>query len=255
MTAPATLPPTTRRPRRGPDSPAAPAPAAPADAEPLGVDEFLRRYENHPDAARIELVRGKVRRKMPVRQTRHSLPNNFLSMWVGVYHAATPGTEPGENGTCRLSPIDAPQPDSFLRIHEDAGGRTRLTADDYVDGGPELVCEIAASSAATDAGEKREAYRLAGVPEVLIWRTEGVVLDWCVLRGEGAAARYEPLPADEGPDGGVLRSEVFPGLWLDRAALLRGDAAGVLACLNAGLAAPEHVAFANDLAARLDAAG
>ena len=245
MTAPATLPPPTRRERR-PNPPVDPPFPSP-DPGPLGVDEFLRRYENQPDAARIELVRGKVRRKVPVRHTRHSLPSNALSMWVGVYHAHTPGTEPGENGTCRLSEIDAPQPDAFLRIHEDAGGRTRLTADDYIEGGPELVGEVAASSAATDAGEKREAYRLAGVPEVLIWRTEDAALDWFILRGEGAAARYEDLPAD----GDLLKSEAFPGLWLDRAALLRGDAAGVLATLQRGLASPEHAAFAAGLAAKL----
>ena len=243
MTAPATRPAPACRPRRLPDPP---IPAA--DAGPLGVGEFLRRYENHPDAARIELVRGKVRRKVPVRHTRHAAPNNALAMWTGVYHAHTPGTEPGENGTCLLSETDAPQPDSFLRIVEAAGGRTRLTADDYIEGGPELVCEIAASSAATDAGEKREAYRLAGVPEVLIWRTEDAALDWFALRGEGPAARYEDLPAD----GDVLKSEAFPGLWLDRAALLRGDAAGVLAALNAGLASPEHAAFAAALSAKLN---
>ena len=250
MTAPATLPPPPRRPRRD----AAPPSRSEAGA-PLGVDEFLRRYENHPDAARIELVRGKVRRKMPVRHTRHSLPNNFLGGCLFTYHASTPGTEPGENGTCRLSPIDAPQPDAFLRIHEDAGGRTRLTADDYIEGGPELVCEVAASSAATDAGEKREAYRLAGVPEVMIWRTGDAALDWFALRGEGAAARYEALTANgDGPGGDILKSEAFPGLWLDRAALLRGDAAAVLATLNAGLASPEHAAFAADLAGKLAAA-
>ena len=245
MTAPAALPPPTRR-ERQPDIPADP-PFRPADPAPLNVDEFLRRYEHHPDAARIELVRGKVRRKMPVRQALHSLPDNFLSGCLFLYHAHTPGTEPGQNGTCRLSEIDAPQPDSFLRIHEDAGGRTRLTADDYIEGGPELVGEVAASSAATDAGEKREAYRLAGVPEVLIWRTEDAALDWSALRGEGAAARYEPLPAD----GDVFKSEVFPGLWLDRAALLRGDAAAMLATLHAGLASPEHAAFAAGLAEKL----
>ena len=251
MTAPATLPPPTRRPRQAPDPP-----APPDRGQPLGVDEFLRRYEHHPDAARLELVRGKVRRKMPVRHTRHSQPNNFLGGCLFNYHAATPGTDPGENGTCRLGPIDAPQPDSFLRIHEEAGGRTRLTADDYIEGGPELVCEIAASSAAADAGQKREAYRLAGVPEVVIWRTEDAALDWFVLRGQGAAARYEDLPADGGePGGDVLKSEAFPGLWLDRDALLRGDAAGVLATLQRGLASPEHAAFAAELAGKLAAAG
>jgi hypothetical protein len=62
-------------------------------------------------------------------------------------------------------------------------------------------------------------------------------VDWFVLR-EG---RYEPLAA--APDGS-LRSTVFPGLWLDPAALLRGDLASVLALVQQGLASPEHAEFA-----------
>jgi hypothetical protein len=42
---------------------------------------------------------------------------------------------------------------------------------------------------------------------------------------------------------GVLRSEVFPGLWLDTAALLRGDMAAVLATVQQGLASPDHETF------------
>jgi hypothetical protein len=43
--------------------------------------------------------------------------------------------------------------------------------------------------------------------------------------------------------GGVLKSAVFPGLWLDAPALLRGDKAAVLATLRQGLDSPEHRAF------------
>ena len=56
---------------------------------------------------------------------------------------------------------------------------------------------------------------------------------------------------------GLYRSKVFPGLWLDPAALLRGDLAGVLATLDRGLASPEHAAFVAklaDKAARADRA-
>jgi hypothetical protein len=50
----------------------------------------------------------------------------------------------------------------------------------------------------------------------------------------------EELPP--GPDG-IYRSEVFPGLWLDPAALLRHDGPRVLEVLRQGLATPEHGAF------------
>ena len=41
---------------------------------------------------------------------------------------------------------------------------------------------------------------------------------------------------------------VYPGLWLDPAALLRGDLARVLAIVQQGLIAPEHADFVSRLA-------
>ena len=68
------------------------------------------------------------------------------------------------------------------------------------------------------------------------WLSCDEAIDWFVWR-EG---RYDRLPA--GPDG-VIRSEVLPGLWLDAAALLRGDLPRVHAVLHQGLAHPDHAAF------------
>ncbi len=51
---------------------------------------------------------------------------------------------------------------------------------------------------------------------------------------------YESLLPD---DNGVLRSEVFPGLWLPVDALWAGDLALMLAVLQQGLASPEHAAY------------
>jgi hypothetical protein len=52
------------------------------------------------------------------------------------------------------------------------------------------------------------------------------------------------LPLD---DTGIYRSEVFPGLWLDPSALLRGDTPSVQTTLQRGLASQEH----SDFVARL----
>ena len=41
----------------------------------------------------------------------------------------------------------------------------------------------------------------------------------------------------------MLQRGVFPGLWLDAAALLRGDMKQMLAALRHGLDSPEHSAF------------
>ena len=120
-----------------------------------------------------------------------------------------------------------PQPDAYLMIEPERGGQARISEDDYVEGAPELVAEIAASSVSYDLGKKLHAYRRNGVKEYIVWRVQDREIDWFVLR-EG---RYEPLAP--GPDG-VLRSEAFPGLWLDPAALLRGDLAAVLATVRQG---------------------
>jgi len=44
-------------------------------------------------------------------------------------------------------------------------------------------------------------------------------------------------------------SETFPGLWLDPAALIRGDLAAVHQAMQPGLATPEHAAFIDRLRA------
>ena len=51
-------------------------------------------------------------------------------------------------------------------------------------------------------------------------------------------------------DDGLVRSQVFPGLWLDVPALLRGDLAAVLSTLQRGLATSEHGEFVKRLSER-----
>jgi Uma2 family endonuclease len=124
-----------------------------------------------------------------------------------------------------------PQPDLLLRIV--SGGQSRVSSDGFIEGAPELVAEIASSSAAYDLHQKLTVYRRHGVREYIVWRVLEHGIDWFVLRD----GRYEPLHTDESS---VLRSEVFPGLWLDAAALIRGDMATVLKVLGEGLASHEH---------------
>jgi Uma2 family endonuclease len=113
---------------------------------------------------------------------------------------------------------------------------TRIDEDGYVEGGPELAVEVAASTSSVDRNAKLRAYQRNGVREYVIWRTEDGQIDWFVLRGDDS----EPLAP--GPDG-ILRSEVFPGLWLDAAAMLRRDMPRVLAVLQQGLASQPHADF------------
>ena len=83
-------------------------------------------------------------------------------------------------------------------------------------------------------------YRRHGVRECLIWRVPDREIDWFVLRGD----QYERL--SPGTDS-VYRSEVLPGLWLDAAALVRGDLAAVSRVAQQGLASPDHTAFVRRL--------
>jgi len=173
-----------------------------------------------------------------VRIQSHGLPHGVLVTWAGIYHAHTPGVVLGDNSTVRLDMDSEPQPDVCLMIGQ--GGQARVDEDGYVEAAPEFAAEVAASSASYDLGTKLNAYCCNGVREYLVWRVLDTAIDWFVLR-EG---RYELLPA--GADG-VIRSEIFPGLWLDGAALLGGDLPRVHAVLYEGLASPAHAEFVNRL--------
>ncbi len=203
--------------------------------------EFERRYHALPRVKKAELIEGKVYMPSPVRRKNHSIPDNTLAGWLFTYRAATLGVSSANNGTVRLDETNEPQPDADLRIEERCGGQSKVSEDDYLEGAPELVVEIAACSAAYDLREKLNAYQRNGVREYIVWATFDQQVHWFNLSA-GAEAR---LPADEH---GVVRSQVFPGLWLNVPALLRDDPASVLNTLQQGLASAEHQAFVQRLA-------
>jgi Uma2 family endonuclease len=212
----------------------------------LSRAEFRRRYEAHPEIKKAELIEGRVYVPSPVRHRPHGRPHRDLVTWLGVYNASTPGVDGSDNGTVQLDYENEPQPDTFLRLEPKHGGKSHVTEDDYIEGPPELVVEVAASSAAYDLHEKRRSYQRSGIQEYLVAQVYEQRVDWFVLR-EGV---YEPLAPDEH---GVLRSEVFPGLWLQPAALWAADIAGLLKVLQEGLASPEHAAFVERLQAAAEA--
>jgi len=205
--------------------------------------EFERRYEAMSHLKKAELIEGVV--YLPGRSSQQfGGPRFDLIGWLGAYKSATPGLQGGDNGIIRLDLENEPQPDAFLRIRPEYGGQSRHSGK-YVGGAPELVAEVAASSASYDLHDKLRAYQRNGVVEYLVWRVWDRAIDWFALR-EG---RYALLPLT--PES-HYRSEVFPGLWLDPAALLRGDLAQVMAVLQQRLASAEHGDFVRRLR---DAAG
>ena len=202
----------------------------------LARDEFERRYDAMPGLKKAELIEGVVYMPSPVRLRRHGQPHFHLVGWLATYTAATPGAMGGDNSTARLDRTNDSQPDAVLLIDPARGGQARISIDDYIEAAPELVAEIAASTASYDLHTKLDVYCRNGVREYVVWRVLDGQIDWFVLR-QGQYQRLVP-----GSDG-LLCSEVFPGLWLDPAALLRGDLAGVLAVLQRGIASAAHAAF------------
>ena len=178
----------------------------------------------------------------PVFEEHHGLPQSDLIAWLGVYRAATPGLIGADNTSVRMDLRNMPQPDVYLRIFETHGGRSRRSPEGYLDGPPELVAEIAASSGRRDLNTKLKVYQRNGVQEYIVWRTKDRAIDWFALRG----GRYETLPTSADA---IYRSEVFPGLWLDATALIHGDLAAVLAVVQQGTASPEHADFVRRLQA------
>ena len=217
-----------------------PAPPPLTTGDRLSRAEFERRYRAHPEIKKAELIEGVVYVSSPVRFEQHARPHGSIIGWLALYCSATPGVTLGDNATVRLDFENEVQPDALLRLDPRHGGRSHVSASDYLEGSPELVVEIAASSVAYDLYDKRRVYARNGVREYVALQVYEQRVDWFALR-EGV---YESLI----PDGeGVIRSEVFPGLWLQPDALVAGDLAEVLRVLQVGLASAEHAEFAASL--------
>lgn len=207
----------------------------------LTAEEFLRRYEEMPEIKKAELIEGVVYMPSPVSLEDHGAPHFDLIGVLAYYRAFTPGVQGADNATVCLDPDNVPQPDIFLRILPEYGGQSSMRGK-YVEGAPELIAEIAASSASYDLHDKLKSYRRNGVLEYVIWRVFDKTVDWFILR-EG---RYVPLPLSSD---GFYRSTVFPGLWLDPVALVKGDARRLFQIIQDGIGSPEHADFVRNLAA------
>jgi len=188
--------------------------------------EFERRYQAMPHLKKAELIEGVVYVASPVRVYHHGYPHSCIIGWLLTYSATTPGTMVCDNTTVRLDADNEPQPDAILRWEE--GGQSRISEDDYIEGAPELIVEIAASTASYDLHDKLRVYRRNGVREYVVWLTQERQLHWYVWE----AGEYR----QQEPDGaGLLHSVGFPGLVLAVEALLAGNMAVVLQQLHQGM--------------------
>lgn len=199
----------------------------------LSRAEFERRYLAHPEIKKAELIEGVVYVASPLRVRQHGVPHGYIITWLGNYVAANPGANLADNATLRLDLDNEPQPDVSVWLD---GGNAFVDDDDYLHGAPELIVEVAGSSAAIDLSDKLRAYRRNGVQEYLVLLTHEQATRWYRFQ-TGETEQLQP-DADS-----ILRSQVLPGLWLAAERFWQGDLAGVLAALNQGLATPEHAAF------------
>jgi Uma2 family endonuclease len=202
--------------------------------------EFERRYAAAPQIKKAELIEGIVYVASPLRHEQHGKPHSRVMTWLGVYQAMTPGVDLSDAPTVRLDLDNEPQPDAVLFIESSVGGQTQLSSDGYIEGSPELIVEIAASSAAIDRGSKKQVYRRNGVLEYVIWQSYENQIEWFYLT-DGDYRLLSP-----GVDG-IIRSQVFPGLWLAVEALLNNEMARVLEVLQLGLDSAEHEEFVEQL--------
>jgi Uma2 family endonuclease len=191
------------------------------NGDTLTREEFHRRYEASPDIKKAELIDGIVYLASPV-SIHHSKPHARLTGWLVAYAARHDGTEVHDNPTLVLSGANEPQPDLVLRR---LSGASMVNNNDYLEGGPELVVEIAATSASLDLNAKLRTYERAGIPEYLVWRTLEDVVEWFALEN----GSYKPLKP--GSDG-ILESRQFPGLRLSVDVLLDGSLRDLLALVR-----------------------
>ncbi len=201
----------------------------------LTAEEFERRYDAMPDLKKAELINGVVYLSGPVSLEDHGGPHFDTVGWLGVYCVATPGVSGGNNTTLRLPLNNRPQPDVCLIVEPSHGGQVQIV-NRYIVGGPELVVEVAATSVNCELTDKLALYRRNNVREYVVWRVFDRALDWFVLRN----GQYERLK--QSPES-FFKSEILQGLWLDPAALIRGDVARVAQVAQRGIASPEHALF------------
>ncbi len=189
-----------------------------------------------PQLKKAELIEGVVFVTSAVPFDRHGEQHADLIGWLGSYRINTPDVRVGSNSSLRLDLENEPQPDAVLVLNPASNRRVRISTEGYLEGSPELLAEVASSRASIELHDKLRVYRRNQVQEYLVWRVLDQAVDWFVLRSD----HYERLALNAS---GFYASEVFPGLWLDPAALVRGDAARVHQVLQQGLASPEHAAF------------
>lgn len=215
------------------------SPANLVTGDSMNRNEFLERWESLPELKNAELIEGFVHVPSPVSREHGRLDTRIISL-LDTYATHTPGCEAGNNQTWLMGD-SAPQPDAVLVILPEHGGQARFDGK-YWNGAPELAVEVCLTTSEVDFGSKARLYQKTGVREYVTIESFIKRIVWRRL----IDGTFHELNAD---NDGCYRSAVFPGLWLDAAALLAGDRARLAETLARGISTPEHQAFALSLKA------
>ncbi|MEW6301960.1 MAG: Uma2 family endonuclease [Verrucomicrobiota bacterium] len=208
----------------------------------LTVPEFERRYQTMPEDKKAELIEGIVVMSPPISNT-HGEAQFTLGLILKRYANATAGVKCGGNISIRLDGKNEYQPDGLLRIATGPSARSHITSNDLLEGAPEFIVEITVSSASYDLHEKKAVYQRNGVAEYFVWQVMDSQIHWFALEN----GEYVELKA---ASDGVIKSRVFPGLWINTRALLANDDDKVLRALDKGLKSAEHAALVKKLSAK-----
>ena len=218
------------RPRRRPSRPSKlradpippagdPAPGERRPADAAGVRAPLRR-DAAPEEGRAD--RGGRLHGLAGRLTQATASPISTDRLADRYiERPRPGSMGATTRSIRLDLDNMPQPDAFL--YDPAGlaaAGPGSAEDDYIEGAPELVVEVASSSVSYDLHEKLHVYRRNGVQRIHRLADQ----DGPSTGSSCARARFERLAPGRTAS---IGARVFPGLWLDPAALIRGDRAAV----------------------------
>lgn len=210
-----------------------------SNGDRLTAAEFCRRWEAMPSLKHAELIGGQVYINPPVSAGLHGRPHGHILFWLGQYAVATEGLEFFSDSSVHLGELDLPQPDGILRVKDRFGGNSQLLKGE-LHGAPELVVEVAASSAAYDLFQKKQRYQENAIQEYLVWVVHERRFVWFSLGSDG----YTELPPARN---GIIKSLVFPGLWLDTKAMLAGNWPKILATAKNGIESEEYLSFAAKL--------
>lgn len=212
----------------------------------LDRDEFFRRWEATPEIRSAELIEGVVFvNAAAIRFKMHGEPLELISTWLGNYRRFTPECRVSTPTTLKLDDENVFEPDAILLLRPEFGGTCQVDEDDYAQGAPELVVEVAASSSSRDMHSKKGIYERLGVKEYLVWRVLERELSW--FRRDASTNKFVSL--DPSSDG-VFKSSTLPGLWLHAEGLFADDYVRVLETLELGTASAEHKEFRQRLVDR-----